>query len=169
MDTFIPADSKLTRYRWVICTLLFLLRNEEILLAMKKRGFGSGRWNGVGGKVETNETIEQALVRESQEEINVTPLKFHKVAVHDFTFPDGNSDMLVHAYLCTKWEGTPVETEEMAPRWFKLTDIPYDEMWPDDRYWMPLVLQGKLVEATFSFDAEDNMLAYRIDEVEQVK
>ncbi len=47
-------------------TLLFLRKNNHILLAMKKRGFGADRWNGVGGKLEPGETIEQALVRECQ-------------------------------------------------------------------------------------------------------
>ncbi len=54
-------------------SLLFLLREDEILLVMKKRGFGSGRWNGVGGKFESGETAEQATIRECQEEIGVTP------------------------------------------------------------------------------------------------
>jgi 8-oxo-dGTP pyrophosphatase MutT (NUDIX family) len=81
-----------------IATLLFLQRRNEILLAMKKRGFGAGRWNGVGGKVESGETIEQALVRECREEISVTPLVYHKVAEHEFTeFHDGaQKRMLVH-------------------------------------------------------------------------
>ncbi|MCP5842996.1 NUDIX domain-containing protein, partial [Klebsiella pneumoniae] len=65
-------------------TLLFLRRDDELLLAMKKRGFGAGKWNGVGGKIEAGETIEDALVRECQEEINVTPLNWQAVAELDF-------------------------------------------------------------------------------------
>jgi len=48
-------------------TLLFLIKEDQILLAMKKRGFGMGRFNGVGGKIEPGETIEQAMIRECQE------------------------------------------------------------------------------------------------------
>jgi len=150
------------------CTLLLLLEDNNILLAMKKRGFGEGRWNGVGGKIEADESIEQALVRECQEEIEVTPLTYHKVAIHDFKFPDGSSDMLVHTYICTKWSGEPVETDEMAPRWFNVADIPYDTMWQYDRYWFPQVLAGKKLHTKFTFDGEDNMLSFDIEEVEKI-
>ena len=56
-------------------TLLFLLKENQILLGMKKRGFGAGKYNGIGGKLEPDETVEQAMVRETQEEIGVTPNK----------------------------------------------------------------------------------------------
>ena len=57
-------------------TLVFLIKKsgfetKEICLAMKKRGFGANRWNGVGGKVEVGETIEQSAIREAEEEISV--------------------------------------------------------------------------------------------------
>ena len=151
------------------CTLLLLRDGDNILLAMKKRGFGEGYWNGIGGKVEVGETIKQALVRECQEEIGVTPLVYQKVAIHDFKFPDGHSGMIVHAYLCTEWEGEPEETEEMAPCWFATSEIPYDQMWQDDRYWLPLVLAGKKLETQFTFDHEQNMLAYAVNEVDTLK
>lgn len=143
------------------CSLLFLLRGNgetsEILLAMKKRGFGSGRWNGVGGKLEPGETMEQATIRECQEEIGITPSELQKVAVHSFVFPDGTPDMEVHSYLSRAWQGEPSETEEMAPRWFKVSAIPYADMWEDDIVWLPLVLSGKLLTTVFTFDDSEHM------------
>ena len=52
-------------------TLLFLIEDNHILLAMKKRGFGAGRWNGVGGKPNTAESILDVAIRECKEEIEV--------------------------------------------------------------------------------------------------
>lgn len=143
-----------------VCTLLFLKRENEILLAMKKRGFGAGRYNGVGGKIEPGETMEAALVRECQEEIGVTPLEFWKVAEHDFTQQEGDQPwrMYVHVFLCVRWEGEPKETEEMAPEWFTIDTIPYAQMWQDDEYWLPQVLAGGKLHASFTFDENDTML-----------
>ena len=51
-----------------ILTLVFLREDCRVLLGMKKRGFGAGKWNGFGGKIETGETITEAAVREVKEE-----------------------------------------------------------------------------------------------------
>lgn len=151
-------------------TLLFLVQDGQILLAMKKRGFGIGKLNGVGGKIEAGETIEQALVRECQEEINVTPLSWRPVAELDF-IQDSTTEpwhMYVHAYIATEWSGEPSESEEMSPEWFNINDIPYDRMWDDDRYWLPLVLQDKLVYGSFTFDEADKMTAHDIRQVKEL-
>jgi mutator protein MutT len=149
-------------------TLLLLRKDDQILLAMKKRGFGAGRWNGVGGKLDEGETVEQALVRECQEEIGVTPTSYTAVAELDF-IQDAEVDpwhMYVYAYIADDWEGEPTESEEMAPKWYTVGDIPYDEMWQDDVHWMPLVLAGKKVEGTFTFDVNDNLTAHDITTIE---
>ncbi len=145
-------------------TLLFLRKGDQILLAMKKRGFGAGRWNGVGGKLEPGETIEAALIRESQEEIGVTPTSYTPVAELDF-IQDAEVDpwhMYVYAYIADEWEGEPEESEEMAPAWYDIADIPYGDMWQDDTYWLPLVLAGDKVTGTFTFDSNDNLTMHDI-------
>ena len=148
-------------------TLLFLVNDTEILLAMKKRGFGAGLWNGVGGKLEPGESLEEALVRECQEEICITPTVYHKVAELDFYGGSAEEGwhMFVHAYVCTDWQGTPQETEEMAPQWFKKEAIPYEHMWQDDQHWLPVVLAGKTVTGTFTFDTADALLSHELHEV----
>lgn len=147
-------------------TLIFLHRDNEVLLAMKKRGFGEGRWNGAGGKLEPGETIEQALVRECQEEICVTPVGYTQVAELNFDayFKGERTTMRCHVYFCEEWDGTPAETEEMRPQWFKKSEIPYDDMWQDDKFWLPQVLDGKKLSGKFTFDEQDNLLDYEVKE-----
>ena len=51
--------------------LCLLIREDEVLLAIKKRGFGVGRWNGMGGKLEPGEDLVQGVIREVGEEVGV--------------------------------------------------------------------------------------------------
>lgn len=145
-------------------TLLLVVKDDELLLAMKKRGFGVGMWNGVGGKVETGESIEAAMLRETREEIEIKPLEYRRIAVHTFTFDNGQQSE-VHTYICTKWSGTPTETEEMAPQWFKLDQIPYNGMWQDDALWLPFALDGKKLLTAFSFNQHNEVTKAAIDVV----
>lgn len=152
-------------------TLLFLKRDGQILLAMKKRGFGAGKWNGVGGKLESGETIEQALVRETEEEIGVTPVNYWAIAELDFV-QDAETDdpwhMYVYAYFCDEWTGEPSESEEMAPQWYTLDEIPYPDMWQDDEHWLPQVLAGQKVIGRFTFDHEDKLLTHTVKPVDNL-
>ncbi len=149
-------------------TILFLVKPKYVLLAMKKRGFGQGRYNGVGGKVEPGETVEQAMIRECQEEICVTPIIFHKAA--EITFDEllngWRKTLDVHAFICTQWQGEPAETEEMAPQWFKTKEIPYSQMWPDDPHWLPQILDGKHLKCHFTLDDNDKVIKKSIKEIE---
>lgn len=151
-------------------SLLFLRRDGEVLLAMKKRGFGEGRWNGVGGKVEAGETIESAMIRETQEEIGVTPTSFEKVGDIRFNeyFKGERTLMHVHVFIADEWKGTPEESEEMKPEWFALSDIPYDAMWSDDPYWLPQVLEGKIISADFELDQNDTIISHNVKEVTEL-
>lgn len=151
-------------------TLCLLRRNNEILLAIKKRGFGAGKYNGVGGKIEKNETPENAMIRETQEEISVTPIKYEKVGLMEFDeYYKGNKENVVfHLYLVTEWIGEPTESDEMLPKWFDINEIPYENMFADDKYWLPLVLNGKKIKAYFEFDEEWNLLSKEIIETEDL-
>lgn len=150
-------------------TLLFLIRGDEILLAMKKRGMGVGRWNGVGGKPMVGETIIDAAIRETEEEISVTPTSLKKVATLTFTYPnlpqfhDWNQEVVV--FFADKWTGEPQESEEMAPQWFLRSEIPFSEMWEDDIHWLPKVLQGNIITGKFTFSKELRLDDFSITEV----
>jgi 8-oxo-dGTP pyrophosphatase MutT (NUDIX family) len=144
------------------CTLCFLVKEDKILLAMKKRGFGVGKWNGVGGKVKDDENLKTTVQREIWEEISVKPLEFKKVAVLDFLFPEAPRDInwnqRVNVFLVTQWEGEPTESEEMRPQWFFKNKLPFDKMWNDDSLWLLRVLKGEILKGEFTFASDQETI-----------
>lgn len=153
-------------------TLCFLIKNNQVLLAMKKRGFGKDKWNGVGGKPNPGEDIESAAIRETQEEIGVTPKSLERVATLDFLFPSDLEkqgwNQQVCVFLVDSWEGESVESEEMKPAWFKFEKIPYKDMWADDIHWLPKVLKGKKLTASFIFAEDESLQDFEIIEVKNL-
>ena len=142
-------------------TLVFVIKDGRILLIRKKRGLGAGKINGPGGRLEPRESFDACAVREVREELGVTPLHLVKLGRHGFEFVDGYSTF-VHVYRAADLVGTPVETDEAVPLWFDLDAIPFDEMWEDDRYWLPLVVRGRRFAGRWIFDG-DRMLDHTLD------
>ena len=145
----------------VRATLLFVRRGDEVLLIRKKRGLGAGKINGPGGKIDPGETAVQCAIREVQEELCVTALDPVDFGELSFEFVDGLR-LQARIFVATAHEGTPTETDEAVPLWTPVSAIPYDQMWADDRLWLPEVLAGRKVALRALFDA-DTMLGYSLD------
>jgi len=135
-----------------LLTLCFIRQGDNILLGMKKRGMGQGKWNGFGGKVEIEETIHDAVIREVKEEAGIVVQHIQLYGVLDFTLPGEIQIWQVHIFLATQFSGEVIETEEMKPKWFAIPEIPYNAMWEDDKYWLPFLLEHKKFRGTFTFD-----------------
>lgn len=137
-------------------TLLIIVKDNKILLATKKRGFGVGKFNGVGGKKQENETIYEAMLRETKEEIGVIPINAKNVGIIDFDMwlKGENVNEKMYIYLANDFDGEVVESEEMRPQWFNLEEIPYDNMFLDDIIWLPEVLKDNLVKGTCVFSKD---------------
>ncbi len=134
-------------------TLMFVVRDGMILLIEKKRGIGAGKVNGPGGKIDPGETPLQAVIRETQEELCVTPLAPCKTGELWFSMSD-TPDIHCHVYLARDCEGNPTETDEAVPLWTPVGDIPYHRMWEDDRHWLPILLEGGTFLGRFVFQGE---------------
>lgn len=141
-------------------TLCFVIRGEEILLIRKKRGLGAGKINAPGGRLESGETAHDAAIRETQEELMVTPLRLERKGELHFQFADGYSLHCV-VFFADGCHGVAVETEEAIPVWTPLDQIPYEDMWADDRHWLPGAIAGKTFRGYFQFDG-DTMLEKQV-------
>lgn len=143
-----------------------IYNNTHILLGMKKRGFGQGRWNGFGGKLQSGESIEDAVYREVEEEAGITAVGIKSRGILNFYFENNPEFLEVHVFSTPQFLGTPKETEEMNPAWFPLNKIPFSSMWPDDKYWIkPFLLKGKNFHGDFNLKDQDTLTKYEIKEI----
>ncbi len=142
-------------------TLVFVIRGGRILLIRKKRGLGAGKINGPGGRLEPGESLAACAARELHEELGVRAGSLTYVGDHRFQFVDGYS-IYVHVYRTDEIVGIPVETDEAIPMWCDIDAIPFDEMWEDDRHWLPLVVTGEGFSGYWIFDGAE-MVDYRLD------
>ena len=122
-------------------TLVFVIIEGRMLLIRKKRGLGAGKINGPGGRREPGESFVDCAVREMQEELRVTPHDPELAGIHRFQFVDGYSTY-VHVFRAGGMDGEPTETGEATPYWVDVDAIPFEEMWEDDRLWLPLIFDG---------------------------
>lgn len=150
-------------------TLVLIHQSPRVLLAMKKQRFGAEHYNGFGGGLEGEETLINCAIRETREEAGITIKSPKYIGKILFKFLESEEqDHEVNIYTTTSFEGTPEETEEMKPIWVMEQEIPYDEIWPADRYFIPQCLAGKKIKGEVHFKKKG--VAYqKIEEVESLE
>lgn len=160
-------------------TVCFLIKGnppQELLLGLKKSGFGAGKYAGIGGKVEKREEVETAVLREVSEEINVQipRAQLQNRGRIQFIFPAKpawNHDVAI--FRAAQWKGIPQESDEIKPVWFPVNAIPCGQMWQDAAHWLPAVLEGKRIQATIAFQDDNESVAtatietWLVDKVKQ--
>jgi 8-oxo-dGTP diphosphatase len=146
--------------RMRVATLCHILKESSLLLQKKSAGlFGAGKWNGVGGKCLPDETPELCVIREVYEETGLSVRSIQNHGVLTFTFGSQDSGKLVvHVFSTQDFEGSIRANDEGLLQWFAFADIPYHSMWLDDRYWLPLMLNGKRFQGVFHFNQEGTVI-----------
>jgi 8-oxo-dGTP diphosphatase len=127
----------------------------------KKRGLGAGKINGVGGRLESGESPLDGILREAREELGINLIDPVKRGELHFQFLDGYS-LFCTVFFASQFDGTPIETEEATPLWFDISQLPFHEMWEDDKLWLPQALEGESFRGFFVFDGE-KMLSEQLE------
>ncbi|KRE76814.1 8-oxo-dGTP diphosphatase [Arthrobacter sp. Soil763] len=147
-------------------TLCFLLRDRqdrtEVLLGLKRTGFGTGKIVGIGGHVEPGESDAEAVVREVWEEACVVVDQddlAHAGAV-EFIFPARPEwNMSCRLFTARRWQGDPAESPEITPEWFDAAALPLQRMWQDAEHWLPPALAGEIVDAVVVLNDDNETVA----------
>ena len=162
-----------------LLSLIFLLdtQTRRVLLGLKKRGFGQGKMNGFGGKMESGETMAECACRELEEEsgckVQVERVqargRLHFDMLNDSGMVDKRTGriiprLLVYVYTAELADSTGVVTEsdEMQPQWCSWDEIPLDRMWPDDAFWLPKLLAGNDIVGHFEFANQQDIVRHNV-------
>ena len=156
-DPCIPRDWKPGEQ----ATLVYLVHGDSVLLMRKLRGHGAGKVNAPGGRVEAGESVEACAMREVAEEVGIRVHALELRALLRYDDPAEGFAMAGFAFVSSDFEGTPARTAEADPFWCRIDEIPYDEMWENDRIWLPRVLRGERIRADFRF-YRDRMVAHTV-------
>jgi 8-oxo-dGTP diphosphatase len=161
---FVSAERNLLNpsktIRAVIC---YLRRGEDFLLLLKASGrFGGGFWNAPGGKIDEGESPEEAARREVLEETGLTVINLEKMGFLEFFFGPGksNPDWTAEVFVTSDFSGDQHESREGRLEWFSREELPIDQMWEDDRYWLPLLVEGSKFNGRFEFTADSKKLIH---------
>lgn len=150
-------------------TLVFFQKDNKILLTEKQKKIGAGCLNGFGGKVEAGETVLETAIREPKEEIGLTPVSLTKrseIMFCNSSFGKG-SDMCVHVFIATEWEGDIHETLEMRnPQWYSLEKIPYEKLMSSDGFWLSRIFAGSKIKGKIYFNDRQQVATVRSEIVE---
>lgn len=136
--------------------LVLLTGPDGLLLARKRRGFGTGRLVAPGGKIEPGETARAAAVREVREETGLVVADTDLEAAGHVRFSfEGRAEVMdVALFRAVRWQGTPVASDELdSPAFHAVDALPHAEMWADDPHWLPAVLRGEYVDIAITYDA----------------
>jgi len=106
----------------VVAGIIYSTDQTSVLLALRKPDQHQGNcWEFPGGKIEADESQEDALARELFEELNINPTQFELYfdIAHDY------ADKIVHLYFykVTAFSGEPKGRENQQIKWFELEDI----------------------------------------------
>ncbi len=118
----------------LVSAVALIAPDGRILLSQRPQGKSlAGLWEFPGGKVESGETPEAALIRELHEELGIdtwqsclAPLSFASHTYEDF-------HLLMPLFACRKWNGIPQPLEGQALKWVRVKDLSSFPMPPADK------------------------------------
>lgn len=112
--------------------------------------------------------VANVLVYRDKEEAGIAVDKLEKFGIITFEFENNPEMPEVHMFCAKEFSGELIESEEMKPAWFDINNLPFDQMWPDDKFWMPLLLKGKKFRGKFLFDDYNKIIEHNLEIVKEI-
>lgn len=137
----------------ILTNLCYIIKEDRVLLQKKSRGFGKGKWNAPGGKIEKSESIIDSVFREVKEETSLKIKNPQLIGFHEFLYenkPEWNTRTYI--FKVFSYIGEEHDMGEGELKWFSIKNLPLSQMWDDDRFWTEKMLLGHFRNTRFFFD-----------------
>lgn len=138
----------------IMATLCYLKREGQTLMVhrtKKENDMHKGKWNGLGGKLESGETPEECAIREIQEESGLTVNK--PILKGLLTFPGfaNDEDWYAFLFLAHQFEGELIDSPEGTLKWIDDDELLDLNLWEGDRIFLPWLEQSKFFSGKFIY------------------
>lgn len=120
----------------------------------KQNDLHKGKWNGIGGKIEFNESPEDAIKREALEE---TGFKIEPILKGVITYPQTNNDeyCMVFVFIAKKFSGEIIECNEGDLEWIKTKEITKLNLWEGDKLFLPLLKKKGFFSGKITYNKDE--------------
>lgn len=143
-------------------TLCYLINEDSYLMLHRnkeKNDINEGKWLGIGGHIEKDETPEEAMIREFKEETGLDILNYQKRGI--IYFHSGDIHEIMYLYTSDKFIGSIRECDEGTLKWVKIHDVLNLNLWEGDKYFLKeLTANDKYFEMEFFYDG-DKLVSYK--------
>ncbi|GAA0315036.1 8-oxo-dGTP diphosphatase [Bacillus carboniphilus] len=139
-------------------TICFLYQHDQLLMLLRNKAPNKGKWNGLGGKIEENESLEESILREIKEESGLT--------VHDILYKGvvtWNNKSGMHVFTGTDYSGDIHSTYEGQVGWKPLEWVlSSNEVVSNIPYFIQTVLfDSKPFEHAFTYNEDGEITVYK--------
>ncbi|ETP73730.1 ADP-ribose pyrophosphatase [Lachnospiraceae bacterium JC7] len=150
----------------ILTTLCYIENDEQYLMlhrTKKKNDLNEGKWIGVGGKFEKDESPEECLLREVREETGYTLTSWRYRGI--VTFISGRAETeYMHLFTADGFTGNQVVCNEGELKWIDKKEVSGLNVWPGDRIFLRLLLErDSFFSLKLVYDAEDRLLEAKLD------
>lgn len=150
----------------MITTLCYIEKDDKYLMLYrnkKKDDLNEGKWIGIGGKIEDNETPLECVVREIKEETGLNAIDPVLQGLVSFSYNDNESEYM-YLYTCKEFTGNVLDNcNEGELKWINKSDILSLSLWEGDRIFLPLLdKKSDIFYLTLRY-LDDNLIDYQLE------
>lgn len=147
-----------------------VIKNGSLLLIKGEEGFGKDKWNAPSGEIVKGEQPQKAAMKHVFQQTGLYTTKVvNNGTIRLFLNGKNEYSHKLHVFSTKIFSGELKPNIKGEAKWFSNEEVPYYDMWADDKYWLGLVLQGKAFDADFFFDEKNEKITkYQLKERKQI-